>query len=522
MPKILVLPITLTSTFLHIKKYSELYLLLILFISTSYLRFQNLGFSEYCVDEPGAFLFYGKETTGESVSEFLLKQRKGPMQFIVSYLPYLVTGDFQNELAERLPFAFFNIAAVILFYFVIKKLTGNKTTAFIAAFLFSFNGFIVAFGRVAQYQSLNLFFSLLAVYFYSALISPNEHHKIRKTMFGTLALSLSVLSHWDVVYFVPVILTIFIKFLLNREYPKSYKTRIVLYNFILGTLLLAPYLVLYISSYMGNTDNREYFSSRVSFSSSVEIERDLGRIVLYNPFLMVQVYAIFGFIGIIYDLLTLFIKKLRTPFSGVFTLWFVVVTLLFLFVIGYPGTHLYNFLIPLMILSSLGFYSVIKLFPKWAKVLPIIFCAGVLVFLFHQSERIFVDSVNEYPWQQETIYKYTTQEYSQKDGVVQRNLIGFPHYRKWKEINKFINEENARRETAIGYITNDHPTISQFYMDAQYTENVPIYYAIGIKEPYTFVTDYKFFGTKGKRTIYKIVVGDEYKSVIYIVGEAEK
>ncbi len=187
----------------YIKSHPEKCLLILLVVSTLFLRFKNFGYSEYSTDEPGAFLFKGQEAT-ETIEEFVLRQRKGPMQIIIAYIPYLLTGSYQNELAMRIPFALFNSGAVILFYFLIKRLTENNKVAFIAAFILSFNGFIVGFGRIVQYQSLNLFFSILAAYLYTTLLYPEEKNKIKRTALGSFALSLSILSHWDAFYFFPI------------------------------------------------------------------------------------------------------------------------------------------------------------------------------------------------------------------------------------------------------------------------------------------------------------------------------
>ena len=139
------------------------------------MRFQYLGYSDYIPDEPGAFLFYGKTPeSNETAVRFLLNQRKGPLQFVISHIPYSLTGTFNNELAERIPFAIFNILSVVIFYKFVSQLTGNRLAGFVSAMLLSTNGFTVAFGRIAQYQSLNLFFSISALYLYSRTLLAKD------------------------------------------------------------------------------------------------------------------------------------------------------------------------------------------------------------------------------------------------------------------------------------------------------------------------------------------------------------
>ena len=65
-------------------------LILILFLA-GVLRLENLGYSDYQGDEIKAFL----DPTGYSnVFEFLINQRKGPGQFLITYLIEFIN---QNE-----------------------------------------------------------------------------------------------------------------------------------------------------------------------------------------------------------------------------------------------------------------------------------------------------------------------------------------------------------------------------------------------------------------------------------------
>jgi 4-amino-4-deoxy-L-arabinose transferase-like glycosyltransferase len=180
---------------------TEIYLLSILLVVTLFLRFPDLGYSDYIGDEHKAFFQLEKN---ESTWDFFTNQRKGPMQFAVSYMPYLFTHDFRNELAERLPFTIFNTASVFVFYAFVRRLTKDKWSAFLAAFLFSVNGFVVGFSRIAQYQNLNLFFSSLALYLYHDFREPTKNI-LRNTLLGTVAFSLSLLSNWDDKFVIPII-----------------------------------------------------------------------------------------------------------------------------------------------------------------------------------------------------------------------------------------------------------------------------------------------------------------------------
>ena len=136
---------------------SEHFWVLLLLVTTASLRFINLSYSDYISDEPGTFLYRGgKKTPTISTWEFFMNERKGPLQIIVGFIPYSIVGNYKNELAQRIPFSLFSLAAVFVFYQAIKELTKDATAALISAALLSFNGLIMAYGRIAQYQNLNL------------------------------------------------------------------------------------------------------------------------------------------------------------------------------------------------------------------------------------------------------------------------------------------------------------------------------------------------------------------------------
>ena len=60
-----------------------------IFLVTIGLRFVNLGYSDYQGDEIKALF---RSLAGASLLSFLLDQRKGPLQFLVTYLMSFVTS----------------------------------------------------------------------------------------------------------------------------------------------------------------------------------------------------------------------------------------------------------------------------------------------------------------------------------------------------------------------------------------------------------------------------------------------
>lgn len=481
----------------------EILLLSILFVLVVALRFPNLGYSDYIGDEHKAFIQPG---VNQSNWDFFMEQRKGPMQFLVSYIPYLFTQDWRNEFAERIPFTVFGTLSIFVFYAFLRKLTKNKYIAFTAAMLLSLNGFIIGFARIAQYQNLNLFFSFLALYFYTDFLRPSDK-LLRSTLLGTAAFCLSILSHWDAIFVLIPILYFFVSFLRNKEITKEIKQKIVKQNFILGMVLLLPFLLPYVYNQFINEANKDYFVRRVS-TGGLSFERYDFLFKLYNPFLVFEFLVFFATVSFV------FIRK-----TWVYVLWFVVNYGIFEIFVRKPGTHIYNFVVPLIILASIGMVYLFEKLPKLIRYLGAFFVLAFFVFFTYQANVIYVDHTIEYPWSQETLFKdicepthnakgeltscgkfisyFTTPEILYDDKAP---LFGFPLYRHWDEINAYINTLNRLNNEDFGYITNEVKTISEWYMDADY-DGGGDFYIIGVKKPLSFVKDWKFPQISGKRSI---------------------
>ncbi len=464
--------------------------LLILCALSFPLRFKDLGYSDYIGDERKAFI---QLDPGQNLFDFFTTRRKGPMQFLVSEIPHLITKDFRNEYAQRLPFAIISVAAVMAFYLMVKKLTLSEGAAFISSTLYLVNGFVVGFGRIAQYQNLNLLFSFLALYFYTDLLR-NSNKLIRSSLLGTLFFSLSLLSHWDAIFVLPVMVYIFGAFLLKKKFAPGYKMRILTYNFVFGCLVLLPFLIPYIAAFSGSSDNKDYFLRRVRVGyDNKQLYVEL--IKLYNPFLFLEFVAGAALLGVI-----------RIKRAVPIVLWFAVGFAVFEVFVRKPGTHIYNFILPCIVLAGMGIYSLIKFLPRWIKWLPAAVYLGVFAFLYYQSYYIFVDHSREYPWERKELfgelrhnYKHylifggllkslpdlTTPQYSIEQKLP---LFGFPHYRHWDEINDYINGQNASLGENYGYITNEDKTISEWYVDAKYRADNG-FYIIVIRNPVNFVAE---------------------------------
>lgn len=478
----------------------EWIIIVLLIILTLPLRFINLGYSDYVKDEHRTF--FDHRVTVSPV-QFFISQRKGPMQVFVSYIPYLFTHDFHNELAERIPYALINIASVVFFYLMISKLTKNRMIGFISALLYLVNGFVSAFGRIVQYQNLNLIFTFLSLYLYSDLLDIKDRKKtFFKTLLGTFFYCLSILSHWDAVFAVLPIAIILAQFLFNKRHETKYKIQVLVINFLLGCLLLLPYLIPYILYQLESSDNQRYLFRRVGVGEKDHSIRTL--IELYHPFVFYWFLIIGTAIG------GIFIKK-----NYYFLSWAVFTYLVFNFFVIKPGTHIYNFVIPALVVCAIGIERILCYSPKLIRGVIILSFLALFSFFYYQTYILFVDHTVEYPWRQEKILgKYETINYEDYPVLP---LFGFPLRRDWDQINEFVNEQNRINNENLKYITNEDASTSNFYMDASYGTSTPAYYYIAVKQPLSFVNDWKAPQIKNKRTVKEIEINGETVVRIYRV-----
>ncbi len=472
---------------------------------TAGLRFPNLGYSDYHGDEFKAFI---SAKSGDTVWQFFLSQRKGPMQFVVSYLPYLVTHDFTNELAQRIPFATASCLASVAFFLFVYKFTKNWVAAFVASFLMLANGYITGFGRIAQYQNLNLLFSFTALWAYAHLRDRDINQKSLRlySLIGTGFWCLSILAHWDAVLIFPVVVLLTYRVFANR-------IRLALLNIVLGMLLLAPFVIPYLTNLGSDNRNQAYLFDRIGLDigySKVPLYKALTE--LYNPYVVLP-FLLFT------SLVSLCGIKKYYPI----VIWFLGVFGCFELLVKNPGTHIYNFILPIFILSGIGVSYIVQI-NKYLNffVVPIIFT--ILAFIYVQTYVLFVDHTKEYPYETKAITflgrQYKAEGISEIKPVYMRGsyipLFGFPHQRFWNEINDFINAENLKNHENLRFITNEDKAFCDNYMDSQYGVGQS-YYAVGIKRPTNFVADYSFSNIGSKSLVAKYSHNNETVVKIYKV-----
>jgi 4-amino-4-deoxy-L-arabinose transferase-like glycosyltransferase len=124
------------------------------------IRLPNLGHSEFQGDEARAALLASEVVRG--AEGVLLLHQKGPVEALLPSALFALLGR-QSEWSARLPFAAANLGALLLIYAVGRHLLtrllpgrAGEWAALGALALLAVNGYMVAFARIVQYQSVVL------------------------------------------------------------------------------------------------------------------------------------------------------------------------------------------------------------------------------------------------------------------------------------------------------------------------------------------------------------------------------
>jgi len=466
------------------------------------LRFTNLGYSDYQGDEIKALFL---PEPGQHTFQSLLDQRKGPVQFIITYLLKFANPLYQNHFLMRLPFAIAGFIAIYYFYLLVKEIF-NEKAAFYASFFFATNGFLLAFSRIVQYQSFVIMFMIGALYYL----------KKKNIYLGLIFWAFSILSHYDGVFIFPLASYFIYEYLIDKEQTKQTfklgklsinKNRLAhfILSGIISVCLLAAFYIPFVTSVSGET--QEYWLGRITGEVSDKLSSSKYLFSVYQPIYTVHIYLILFGLGIIFLGLHLMkIKCLKPKICKIFKLdklikkldgnidtkinsseiIAVIIWTLFsaLFMEGFvyiPGTHIYTYLIPAMIVMGYGILFIESIFRTKVNWLSLFGIATVFTFIFLQQYAIFVDNKYEYPWESE---KFLIWKFPQPTPLYHLSMFGFPYYRDWEGIQKFI-QSNGEQPA---YSTNERKSIARYYIDLPKDTDSAGYF-VYIKNPQSFTDE---------------------------------
>lgn len=432
------------------KKILEILGISIILIISTFLRLPQLGYSNYYGDETKV-LYVRKDI---SAYDFLMNQRKGPIQFLAAWGAEKTFGNFAEN-TTRLPFALAGIASCLVLYLFVAKLF-NPLSGFFSALLFSLSGFYVAFARTVQYQSFLLLFGLLSLYFLARYFKEDKYSKILLFLAG-IFMGLAFLSHYDAIFFfLPAILILFAK--------KPRNLRVLYFFAPLMVLVSSFYLPYFFKGYFSEYTTG-YISRRLEGATSYKPNNSLYTFWIYHPSYVWLVFGLFSLLALIY--------KIKKPLFWFLLLWFIVPFITFELIFKNPGTHIHNYFLPMLIIAGIGMSELFI----WVKKIPAKIILGIsyIVFmlsLFHTSATTFIPRFSsDYPW--------NSCDLSQK---YQLFLYGFPYYRGWDQVSEYAHEVGGFRS----FDTNDNTTIGEYYL-----QGVPVHNIESSQQPQYYIQVFK-------------------------------
>lgn len=491
-----------------------------------FVRYQGLGYSNFQGDEINPLDYLG-DIKGSNIPlaeffQYLLNQKRGPMQYIINYINTGIFG-YTDEYHVRLPFFFFGVLAFVTFFILARKIFNSKS-AFWTVLILSMNGLYIAFARITQYQSFMYLTVPVSVFLY---IYGFYKRKFYIIAISGLLLSMNLLGHYDTLSVGPFFAAFLISYLIKNI--KDYKF-VILSSLLFLVFFLVPALSFYVPFLTGeyySESTSEYLGRRLEWSQFVPLTPlVIGLIKMYMPdfawlstFVAIALGIFFqfrnltsiklfklkipkNFIVLGYSLLSFLLtfsvifsgfyvkprlatlltygagfsivlililsKKVKPEVAGVI-FWFLFSMFFYFFFMKDPRTHVYVVFIPGFILAGYGLSSIIELLKSKSSAFFFTFYFLLISFLLYLSAFywvVFVDKNPEYPWWDKKLFGKTVFEIGRVRHKKIDGVFGFNNYRHWEEIRNYYD-----MGCLVGtYNSNEKNSITSFYVGTNQTD----------------------------------------------------
>jgi hypothetical protein len=215
---------------------------MVLLVVGGYLRLAGLGYAEFHGDEARGALRAAALLQG--YEDVLFLHKKGPTEIVLPALTFALTGHL-DEATARLPLAVANVFALGAVWLLGWRLL-NPLAGWLAAFLLAFDGYLIAFARFLQYQSIVVLTSVLVI---AILVRVWREPKgaARYLTLAALLWATGLLSHYDALAIAPPVFFVLGAILWQRRLQWGELVRAALPAVVAGGGLLAlfylPYLL---------------------------------------------------------------------------------------------------------------------------------------------------------------------------------------------------------------------------------------------------------------------------------------
>lgn len=458
--------------------------LLILMAGAAYLRFTNIGYSELHGDE--ALVALRAVDVLQGWERALFVHKKGPGEILTAVVFYLLTGEL-SEYTAHLPFAFASWSGVLVTYLLGRRWFG-PVAGWWAGAMVAVDGYLMAFGRMLQYQSVIFLLTVLTILVVQRAV---DRHRTagHYLLVAALLAATGLLYHYEAV--IALIPALWLLYCLWQVLHGSTKTkmgqfvRLILVPLVVGistvALFYVPFLLdpeffrdtyYYIVGYRlaGHTvpDGLAVIAGRSTLYSSTYYFWTLvaliaaGLLATYHRYLrrtlatvltilLIGVSAAMvlfpvAFVDLPFRLAPLLVAALFSP--AWFTprldpskraawLWFGITLIGVLFFVRKPGTHVYIFFVPWALVSGMvvgqGWTAVAE---RWGERTVRIFLAPLLLLLVvifgNYVRQLFVANDVEVlrTWDENRPAGYWTSY----ESPAFESIFGFPIRNGWKTV----------------------------------------------------------------------------------------
>lgn len=325
-------------------------LLALILLLAAGLRLPAIGGAELHDDEASVFIAAARLVQGER--DVLLTQLKGPAQVLLPAGPLLLTGQ-QTELAARLPFALAGLGVVLGGFVLVRSLAGSAAGGLVAALILALDGFMIAFSRIVQYQSVVVVLAMGALWC-AWHFAEGEAGRRGHLAAAALLLAVALLGHYDAVFAAPALAWLVFSGGRRRGWrPGQWAAHLALPALAAGGLLASFYVPFALHPHFAEAVahlSERTGQSRGGLALYNNLASTYGLLSFYNLAAAVQLVGAVLVGGLAASLL----RRPRALWQGLvpLLLWCGGGAAATLFLIAQPRTHVYVFTVPLALLAG--------------------------------------------------------------------------------------------------------------------------------------------------------------------------
>jgi hypothetical protein len=416
-------------------------------------RLPYLGFSEFQGDEAIVMLKAAAAVQGRG--DVLFLHKKGPAEILLPTALLALAGRLPESWA-RLPFALAGLGGVGLIYLLGRELAPKRAGLW-AALLLALNGYLVAFSRIVQYQSLVFFLSGLALWCGVRFWRAKEREGRYLVLAGLFA-GVGLLAHYDGAFVLPPLAyLVWDRWRRAGERRGAVRRLSLLTLALLAGILLSFYLPFVLHPHFAAA--RSYIGARAGGQPPYLNFRHFWiNSTIYNSVYYVLVTAALLLVAAGWHLLR-FLRGTDDRLAPVAWCWFAGPFIVYAFLLRDPRTHLYVLFPPWALLAGRTLAWGLKRLRGWqARTVAYGVCGAVCLL---SAGYLHLAFLQHSPLYQRTYPQHRSWLYPAPygDRFPQVGRFGFPYRAGWKVVGTLYEAGILQGD----YDSNEEEPITHWY-----------------------------------------------------------